>query len=73
MHDAALLPRLLSVSSELAQFTYPEQSATSLAAANITFKKNRAAGKPVTLDHEFHEMQERIEPSTSELQCLAYT
>jgi hypothetical protein len=36
-------------------------------------QKEPGSGQPVTLDHEFHEVQERIEPSTSELQCLAYT
>jgi hypothetical protein len=69
MHDAALLSRLLSVSSELVQFTYPEQAAS----GEQNLQKEPDSGQPTTLDHELHDVQGRIEPSTTELQCPAYT
>jgi hypothetical protein len=36
-------------------------------------QKEPGSGQPITLDHELHEVQGRIKPSTSELQCPAHT
>jgi len=68
MHDAAWLPRLTSLSRELAPLTHPQSVSQQLCRDQHNPKRQPSSSQPGMFDHEVSATEERATSSASEPQ-----